>query len=149
MCPGLEDLSRKTGVNVIAPLSAIFPQHPDETEFAPETLRDCQILMVTPPILCSTVLLVLLRVIHSLVSSSGSSVRPFSFFRYAKGRGVVAVEPIVCAEVIAVEDPLLHVSNRLELEHCGHCLRFTPFLVPCQGCNQVLYCSDECRQEAR
>ncbi|KAK3860966.1 hypothetical protein Pcinc_033028 [Petrolisthes cinctipes] len=64
------------------------------------------------------------------------------------GRHVVAKEDVAPGSVIMVEKPfaVLLVPDLLT-SHCLTCLSPAPLPLPCEGCRDVVYCSEECQRE--
>ncbi|KAK9889713.1 hypothetical protein WA026_007095 [Henosepilachna vigintioctopunctata] len=65
------------------------------------------------------------------------------------GRYVVATRDIEIGEVIAVEQPTFTLLTDRQWCHCHHCLTLCYCLVPCEFCTQALFCSTECKDNAK
>ncbi len=63
---------------------------------------------------------------------------------------MVAAEPILCGEIIALEKPLLQRTTGTfpASFYCHHCLKHTSFLLPCHRCSVVMFCSRDCLKAA-
>ena len=71
-------------------------------------------------------------------------------YKEGVGRHVIATEDIDIGEEIVSEDPgvsFLHHSHRYT--NCHHCHVSVTRAVPCDTCNEVMFCSDTCRHAAR
>ena len=66
------------------------------------------------------------------------------------GRHLVAARDIHPGELVLVEPVHAAIKNiKLDLfRMCYHCLSMSWTLLPCDNCDEVLFCSDACKQEA-
>ncbi|XP_078036028.1 protein-lysine N-methyltransferase SMYD4 [Augochlora pura] len=64
------------------------------------------------------------------------------------GRHIVANRKINAGEVIVIEQFYSMILLQSELyTHCSNCLEVCWANIPCNGCTNVMYCSEECRIE--
>lgn len=65
------------------------------------------------------------------------------------GRHIVASRNIKPGEVLAIVKPYVTMNfSEVKLKFCCHCQRQTWSSIPCDNCNEVLFCSDACRKNA-
>ena len=67
-----------------------------------------------------------------------------------KGFTIIARRDIKPGDPVIVEKPYAHaVFQKYKHMYCHHCLQYTFAPVPCRGCVPTIYCSEECRDEAK
>lgn len=67
----------------------------------------------------------------------------------ARGRHVIATEPLKCGTYLASELPIVnYLWSENMLSHCSNCFSLVRTLVPCFTCSLIVFCSDTCRDTA-
>ncbi|XP_065336898.1 uncharacterized protein LOC135937648 [Cloeon dipterum] len=65
------------------------------------------------------------------------------------GRHFVATRDLQTGDVMLKEEPAVcGLKSEAKWTHCAHCFRPSYTLYPCNTCNKVLYCCDECEKAA-
>lgn len=65
------------------------------------------------------------------------------------GRHVVAASDLKVGDVVAVEEPYMKVLTvENNLDHCAHCFKSAYNMDLCNGCMQVMYCSQSCKSKS-
>lgn len=66
------------------------------------------------------------------------------------GRYLIANQDLTVGQIIAIEQPFsTSVSLQQQYERCENCLmECSRSLLPCQMCTAVMFCSEQCREEA-
>ncbi|KAJ8946913.1 hypothetical protein NQ314_008712 [Rhamnusium bicolor] len=65
------------------------------------------------------------------------------------GRYVMATKDIKPGDIICVEKPYAQeVAVTSKYLHCHECLELCYNMIPCENCTEVLYCSENCREQA-
>lgn len=65
------------------------------------------------------------------------------------GRHSTAKRDFKVGEIIYTAEPYLKVPHLLKIHiYCGHCLKVSWSLIPCDYCNWSMFCSDDCKKEA-
>lgn len=69
-------------------------------------------------------------------------------FSDSLGRHVVATEDIEIGDIIAIEKPFCSVLVDAFTTHCHECFQLCYNPLPCSGCTQALFCSEDCMSTA-
>ncbi|XP_053663185.1 SET and MYND domain-containing protein 4-like [Anopheles marshallii] len=66
------------------------------------------------------------------------------------GRHVVTNRPLNPGDIVMIEKPFVAVLNEsLRYVRCAHCHHEKTFtLIPCEGCTEAMYCSEQCLRKA-
>lgn len=62
------------------------------------------------------------------------------------GRHIVAKADIPVGQTILIEEIFVGVAACEAIAHCFQCLRTMQNLIPCTGCSDAMFCSDDCRE---
>lgn len=71
--------------------------------------------------------------------------------KYSKkyGRHIIATRDIKAGEIIGVQKPYVKIiNNDMRYNLCWNCGKQTWSSIPCTGCAEVIFCSNNCRQFA-